>query len=95
MLACDLSARKHVFYGPSPVAQPGELPADYDFRSTGCSHPVRDQGHCGSCWAFGAAGALADRFCSVRGELSDLSPQYMVSCDNTNYGCQGGYLDSA
>jgi len=58
-------------------------------------HPIRDQGQCGSCWAFGATEALSDRFAIEQGVDVILSPQYLVSCDSKNYGCQGGYLDKA
>ena len=57
-------------------------------------HEIRDQARCGSCWAFGATEALSDRF-AIAGEDVILSPQYLVSCDNGNYGCNGGYLDVA
>jgi len=67
---------------------------DFDARTKwpGCIHPVRDQGHCGSCWAFGLSEALSDRFC-IGGQDVILSPQYLVSCDKTDMACQGGYLD--
>jgi len=56
---------------------------------------IRNQGQCGSCWAFAATEAMADRFCiASKGSINkQLSPQDMVSCDKGDYGCQGGYLD--
>ena len=40
------------------------VPTDFDWRSqSNCVHPIRDQQHCGSCWAFAATEALSDRFC--------------------------------
>merc|ERR1719291_483978 len=68
---------------------------------------IRNQGKCGSCWAFSAATVLADRFCvaslgsggstSERRLLSNLvlSPQYMIDCDGVDAGCGGGHLDDA
>jgi len=54
---------------------------------------VKDQGSCGSCWAFGAAGALADRYVKVSGLPIDLSEQHLVDCDTSlNMGCNGGYI---
>eukprot|EP00331_Platyophrya_macrostoma_P029686 CAMPEP_0176451048 /NCGR_PEP_ID=MMETSP0127-20121128/27561_1 /TAXON_ID=938130 /ORGANISM="Platyophrya macrostoma, Strain WH" /LENGTH=791 /DNA_ID=CAMNT_0017838943 /DNA_START=26 /DNA_END=2401 /DNA_ORIENTATION=+ len=62
-----------------------------------CAHPILDQAHCGSCWAFGAAEALSDRFCiASRGRVNHiLSPQYLVSCSTFNMGCNGGMLTAA
>ena len=60
-------------------------------------HSIRDQQHCGSCWAFAATEALSDRFCiASQGEVDVvLSPQDMVSCDSWNMGCNGGILPLA
>jgi cathepsin B len=59
-------------------------------------HEIRDQQSCGSCWAFGASEALTDRH-AIHGldEKIILSPQDMVSCDTSNLGCSGGYLNRA
>eukprot|EP01027_Heterolobosea_sp_BB2_P008306 GEZU01012330.1.p2 GENE.GEZU01012330.1~~GEZU01012330.1.p2 ORF type:complete len:314 (+),score=93.79 GEZU01012330.1:119-1060(+) len=74
-------------------------PSSFDSRTQwpGCVHPIRNQEQCGSCWAFGATEALSDRFCiASNGKVNVvLSPQYLVSCDSNNYGCEGGYLDDA
>ena len=60
----------------------------------GCVHPIRDQGHCGSCWAHAASEVLSDRFCIASNRTVDvvLSPQEMVSCDYFDMGCNGGIL---
>jgi len=58
-------------------------------------HTIRDQGQCGSCWAFGATEALSDRFAIENGVEVVLSPQHLVSCDTNNFGCNGGYLNKA
>jgi len=73
-----------------------QAPTSFDARVQwpNCVNYIRDQQQCGSCWAFGASEALSDRFC-IKGQKVLLSPQYLVSCDNGNYGCQGGYLDEA
>merc|ERR1712130_124186 len=49
-----------------------------------CKTPVRNQGHCGSCWAFSAAGATEGMLCN-----SIISPQELVDC--TDSGCSGGW----
>lgn len=75
------------------------LPDNFDGRQAfgNCIHPVRDQQQCGSCWAFSASEVLSDRFCIASKGQTDvvLSPQTLVSCDSSNMGCQGGYLDKA
>jgi len=60
-----------------------------------CVHEIRDQQKCGSCWAFAASEVLSDRFCIASNGKIDvvLSPQDLVSCDKSNLGCSGGYLD--
>lgn len=76
-----------------------DIPDSFDATQAwpSCITPIRDQGHCGSCWAHGAAEALSDRMCIASNGTTSviLSPQDLVSCDNTNYGCNGGYLDAA
>jgi cathepsin B len=73
-----------------------KFPANFDAREAwpDCIHPVRDQGMCGSCWAFSSSGFLSDRFCiHSNGTVNvTLSPQDMVGCAFSNYGCNGGYL---
>ncbi|KAL0226993.1 hypothetical protein P9112_014317 [Eukaryota sp. TZLM1-RC] len=81
---------------PKKTEVSNDLPENFDVRSKwpGCpSYAIRDQGRCGSCWAFGAAEALSDRFCAAKGQQVILSPQYLVSCDKSNMACNGGWLD--
>ena len=72
------------------------LPDAYDFRSAypDCNHPIRNQGKCGSCWAFGSVESLGHRFCK-HGKNEILSAQEVVSCSTEAEGCGGGYLDHA
>lgn len=82
---------------PSAAAKAAvAAPTSFDWRTESkCVHPIRDQGHCGSCWAFAASEVLSDRFCLASKGSVDLvlSPEYMVDCDKSDYGCNGGYLD--
>jgi len=59
-----------------------------------CVHQIRDQGHCGSCWAHAASEVLSDRYCIASNKTVNvvLSPQEMVSCDYMDLGCNGGIL---
>jgi cathepsin B len=75
------------------------VPDSFDARTQWPSfiHPIRDQGSCGSCWAFGSTESLSDRFAIFSSGKVDvvLSPEDLVSCDSTDYGCGGGYLENA
>ena len=64
------------------------LPAAY----TGIYTPVKDQGSCGSCWAFGTLGAMEAAYKKKYGTTLDLSEQYLVSCNTLGYGCDGGWF---
>ena len=74
-------------------------PAQFDSREQWGAkiHEIRDQQSCGSCWAFGATEALSDRFAIASNGSIDvvLSPEDMVSCDKSNLGCSGGYMNKA
>jgi len=73
---------------------PKALPKTFDSRTNwpGCIGNILDQGHCGSCWAFGAIESLEDRLCIFsQGKINvSLSEQFLVSCDETDDGCDGG-----
>jgi len=74
------------------------IPAEFDARTKwpGLIHPIRDQQHCGSCWAFSASEVLSDRVAIANKKKSPvLSPEDMVSCDKGDMGCQGGMLGRA
>jgi C1A family cysteine protease len=54
-----------------------------------------DQGYCGSCYAFAAINALESAYAIKRGILYNLSEQQIIDCDTGNYGCNGGWPDTA
>lgn len=75
------------------------LPASFDWRSQNGYNwvtSVKDQGNCGSCWAFGTVAqleSLMQIYFSNPNLNPDLSEQFIVSCDTSDYGCDGGYMN--
>ncbi len=68
-------------------------PTSYDWRDFGGNTPVKNQGSCGSCWAFGTVAPLEmliSIHCNAR--VEDLSEQYLVSCNENNWSCSGGWF---
>jgi C1A family cysteine protease len=83
-----------VYWRPSSLysmIQSKGIPQSWDSREHGGSVPIYNQGSCGSCWAFGTTTTMMINYQIASGQTApQLSPQAIVSCDNTNNGCGGG-----
>jgi cathepsin L len=72
-----------------------KAPDAWDWRDQGAVQVVKDQGQCGSCWAFASIGAEESMFFINIGTLYNLSEQDLVDCDVYDSGCEGGSFEGA
>lgn len=73
----------------------GTLTGPVDWRTKGVLTPIKNQGHCGSCWSFSTTGAMEASHAIKSGNVVSLSEQQLVDCSPLTFGCNGGNMEFA
>ena len=80
-------------FHPHIVKLTNAAPAAWDWRDKGYVAHVKDQGSCGSCWAFSTMANLEGQYYKNKGTMVTFSEQMLVDCDTYDSACNGGLME--
>ena len=90
MLGEKESAESNAYCLPPPDSSNLAVPASVNWVEAGMTTPVKDQGHCGSCWTFATTETVESANAIFGSGLVSLAEQQLVSCVTVDDGCNGG-----
>ena len=80
-------------FHPHIVKLTNAAPEAWDWRDKGYVAHVKDQGSCGSCWAFSTMANLEGQYYKNKGTMVTFSEQMLVDCDTYDSACNGGLME--
>jgi len=81
--------------GPLIYDSKKEAPEVFDWRDEGAVGQIKDQGSCGSCWAFSAVANIEGIYYIKNKVLGNFSEQQLIDCDTLDQGCNGGFIENS